>query len=76
MDVLRWLESRLDYRHKLRGGLVLTDRLPKDEEGQLLVNLDKLDQTVVSQGDKHLKGPWWGWGGVRQTHKQTFHKYI
>jgi len=46
-EVLRWLDARLDYRHKLRGGLVLTDRLPRDQGGQLLLNLDKLDQSVV-----------------------------
>ena len=33
---------------RLRGGVVVADRLPRDPAGVLMVNLDKLDKDVVA----------------------------
>ena len=45
---------------RLRGGLVVADRLPRDSQGALLVSLDKLDKGVVgvsefNESDKYLQ---------------------
>jgi len=47
-ELATWFNSRLDWRHRLRGGVVVAERLPRDPQGVLLVNLDKLDHSVVA----------------------------
>jgi len=47
-ELANWFNSRLDWRHRLRGGVVVADRLPRDPAGVLMVNLDKLDKDVVA----------------------------
>jgi len=47
-ELASWFNSRLDWRHRLRGGVVVAERLPRDPQGVLLVNLEKLDHSAVA----------------------------
>jgi acyl-coenzyme A synthetase/AMP-(fatty) acid ligase len=47
-ELANLFNSRLDWRHRLRGGVVVAERLPRDPQGVLLVNLEKLDHSVVA----------------------------
>lgn len=47
-ELAAWINSRLEWRHRLRGGVVLVDRLPRDSQGKLMVNLDKFDTEAVA----------------------------
>ena len=43
---------------RVRGGFVILDRIPRDSEGKILINLDKFDDNVVamrtfSEKEKH-----------------------
>jgi len=59
-ELATWCNTRLEWQHRLRGGLVVADRLPRDSQGALLVSLDKLDKGVVgvsefNESDKYLQ---------------------
>merc|ERR1719369_1760013 len=47
-ELANLFNSRLDWRHRLRGGVVVAERLPRDPQGVLLVNLEKLDHSAVA----------------------------
>merc|ERR1712110_639541 len=47
-ELAAWINSRLEWRHRLRGGVVLVDRLPRDSQGTLMVNLDKFGNEAVA----------------------------
>lgn len=48
-EIACWANNKLAWHHRLFGGLVVTERLGRDSEGSLLVNLDTLDRGVVAQ---------------------------
>jgi len=47
-ELVTWVNSRLEWRYRLRGGLVVVDRLSRDSQGTLLVNLAKFDTDDVA----------------------------
>ena len=60
---LYWLyRSCIFVTSRLCGGVVVTDRLPRDPQGALLVNLDTLDRSVVARtvfSDQDIRhSPW------------------
>ena len=47
-ELASWCNSRLDWRHRLRGGFVIVQRIPRDSNGQIMINLEKFDRNVVA----------------------------
>lgn len=46
-ELAGWANSRLEWRHRIRGGIVIVERLPRDSTGNLLVNLEQFDGAVA-----------------------------
>ena len=46
---------RLPDTDRLRGGLVLVEKLAKDPSGTLLVNLDKFDRAAVGVDESFIR---------------------
>jgi len=46
-ELLSWINARLEWKHRLIGGIVIVNRIPRDPQGVLLVNLEKFDADVV-----------------------------
>jgi len=46
-ELLSWINARLEWKHRLTGGIVVVNRIPRDPQGGLLVNLEKFDADVV-----------------------------
>jgi len=46
-ELLSWINARLEWKHRLTGGIVIVNRIPRDPQGGLLVNLEKFDADVV-----------------------------
>ena len=46
-ELAGWSNSRLEWRHRIRGGIVIVERLPRDSSGNLLVNLEQFDGSAA-----------------------------
>ena len=47
-ELASWCNSRLEWRYRVRGGFVILERIPRDSEGKIMINLDKFDDNVVA----------------------------
>jgi len=54
-EILAYANARLPDTDRLRGGLVLVEKLAKDPSGTLLVNLDKFDRAAVGVDESFIR---------------------
>ena len=47
-ELASWANSRLEWRHRVRGGFVILQRIPRDSHGKIMINLEKFDKDVVA----------------------------
>ena len=47
-ELANWCNSRLEWRHRVRGGFVILERIPRDSHGNIMINLEKFDKNVVA----------------------------
>ena len=54
-DILHHINNRVLETERLRGGIVIVDKLGRDPSGRLVVNLERYDRDVVGVDDTLIR---------------------